>query len=44
MPPPDPYAVLELLRMPNFRMFLAVVLFASIGSSGSSVSMTPILT
>jgi len=30
---PDLSSVLELLRMPNFRRFLAVVLLASIGSS-----------
>jgi len=30
---PDPSAVLDLLRLPNFRRFLAVVLLASIGSS-----------
>ncbi len=30
---PHPRDVLELLRMPNFRRFLAVVLFSSIGSA-----------
>ncbi|MEK7474828.1 MAG: MFS transporter [Candidatus Coatesbacteria bacterium] len=30
---PNPSAVLELLRLPNFRRFLAVILFASIGSA-----------